>query len=108
LFLKLVPLAKSLEHDKPTLQLKMKRIDSLEPDDHDLVVLLDPGQGQGPDHDQGDEVGVDLSLPMPMLDRYHTTPTDLEVMMAKPQPMFRIEVEPPKPRVEVVLPKRKL
>jgi hypothetical protein len=108
LFLKLVPLVKSSEHDKPTLQLKMKRIDLPEVDDHDLVVLLDQGQGQGLDHDQEDEVGVDLSLPMPMLDRYHTTPTDLEAMMTKPQPMSRIEVEPPKPRVEVGLPKRKL
>jgi hypothetical protein len=108
LFLKLVPLAKSLEHDKPTLQLKMKLIDSLEPDDLDLVVRLDRGQGQGRDRDLEDEVGVDLSLPMPMLDRYHTTPMDPEAMMTKRQPMSRIEVVHPKPRVEVVPPKRKL
>ena len=98
---------KSLELDKPTPQLKMKRTDSLELDVLDLVVLLDPGQGQGPDHDQGDEVGVDLSLLMPMLDRYPTTPMD-PVAMTTNQPMSRIEVEPPKPRVEVERPKRKL
>ena len=98
---------KSLEHDKPTPQLKMKRIDSLGPDDLDLGALLDPGQGQGPDHDQGDEVEVDLSLPMPMLDRYPTMPMD-PVAMTTNQFMSRIEVEPPKPRVEGVLPKRKL
>jgi len=98
---------KSLEHDKPTPQLKMKRIDSLEPDVLDLGVLLDLGQGQGLDHDQGDGVEVDLSLPMLMLDRYPTTPMD-PVAMTTNQPMSRIEVEPPKPRVEVELPKRKL
>jgi hypothetical protein len=108
LFLKLVLLAKNSEHDKPTPQLKMKRIDLLEVDDLDLVVPLDPGQGQGPDHDQGDEVGVDPSLPTHMLDRSPTTPMDLEATMTKAQPMSMIELELQKPRVEVVLPKRKL
>jgi len=44
---------------------------------------------------------------MLMPDRYLTTPMDREAMTTKPQPISRIEVEPQKPRVEVVLPKRK-
>ena len=103
MFLKLVPSGKSLEHDKPTPRLKLRRID----EDLDLAVRLDQGQGQGPDHAQGDEVGVDLSLLMPMLDRYPTTPMDPVATMTIPQPMSWIEVELPKPRVEGVLPKQK-
>lgn len=105
LFLKLVFWEKSSKHDKPTPKLKLKQMNSLETDERTDPDLL--GRGQGPGHDHEDGVGVDLSLPTLILDKYLTTPMGL-VPMTTMNLSEKPGVVPPKPRVEVEHPKPKL